>query len=185
VEVRIARRSAGRRLLGRVRAAQPAAAADSETLGGPQPIPATSKRRIVSTTCAHCSPSPPTSRTQRSSITQAAASSAPSTTKSGPNTPHTPGPRSRSTPSQPTNATRYQHAAAANTVELAHTPHDASWQDRIEPQLKGTRNLSLNGTDHPHHTTRIARNTDRRNNHRDDPKLHHHTRPLIAHPITA
>jgi hypothetical protein len=37
--------------------------------------------------------------------------------------------------------------ARANNVELAHTPHYASWLNRIEPQFKGMRYFCLAGTD--------------------------------------
>ena len=43
--------------------------------------------------------------------------------------------------------------ARANNVELAYTPHYASWLNRIEPQFKGMRYFCLAGTDHPDHDT--------------------------------
>ena len=69
--------------------------------------------------------------------------------------------------------------AADNNVELAYTPHYASWLNRIEPQFKGLRYFCLAGTDHPDHETQarlIADYVDWRNDHRDNPKLRHLTR---------
>lgn len=73
--------------------------------------------------------------------------------------------------------------AAANDVELAYTPHYASWLNRIEPQFKGLRYFCLDGTDHPDHETQarlIAGYIDWRNAHRDNPKLRHLTRRILA-----
>lgn len=73
--------------------------------------------------------------------------------------------------------------AAGNNVELAYTPHYASWLNRIEPQFKGLRHFCLDGTDHPDHATQtqlIAGYIDWRNAHRDDPKLRHLTRRILA-----
>src|SRR5207247_4475704 len=73
--------------------------------------------------------------------------------------------------------------AAANNVELASTPHYASWLNRIEPQFKGLRHFCLDGTDHPDHATQtqlIADYIDWRNTHRDNPKLRHLTRRIVA-----
>src|SRR5207247_2380619 len=73
--------------------------------------------------------------------------------------------------------------AAANNVELAYTPHYASWLNRIEPQFKGLRHFGLDGTDHPDHATQtqlIADYIDWRNTPRDTPKLRHLTRPTGA-----
>ena len=73
--------------------------------------------------------------------------------------------------------------AATNNVELAYTPHYASWLNRIEPQFKGLRYFCLDGTDHPDHQTQarlIADYIDWRNTHRDDPKLRHLTRRILA-----
>ena len=41
--------------------------------------------------------------------------------------------------------------AAANNVELAYTPHYASWLNRIEAQFQALRYFALDGTDHPTH----------------------------------
>jgi transposase len=73
--------------------------------------------------------------------------------------------------------------AADNNVELAYTPHYASWLNRIEPQFKGLRYFCLAGTDHPDHETQarlIADYIDWRNHHRDNPKLRHLTRRELA-----
>jgi transposase len=40
-----------------------------------------------------------------------------------------------------------------NNVELAYTPHYASWLNRIEAQFRALRHFTLNGTDHPYHAT--------------------------------
>ncbi len=73
--------------------------------------------------------------------------------------------------------------AADTNVEFAYTPHYASWLNRIEPQFKGLRYFCLAGTDHPDHATQgrlIADYIDWRNDHRDDPKLRHLTRRILA-----
>ena len=41
--------------------------------------------------------------------------------------------------------------AAANNLELAYVPTNASWLDRIEPQFTGLRYFALDGTDHQSH----------------------------------
>jgi len=41
--------------------------------------------------------------------------------------------------------------AAANNVELAYTPHYASWLNRIEAQFTALRYFCVDGTDHPSH----------------------------------
>jgi hypothetical protein len=41
--------------------------------------------------------------------------------------------------------------AAANNVELAYTPTNASWLNRIEAQFQALRYFTLDGTDHPSH----------------------------------
>ena len=69
--------------------------------------------------------------------------------------------------------------AADNNVELAYTPHYASWLNRIEPQFKGLRYFCLDGTDHPDHKTQarlIHAYINWRNQHRDNPQLRHLTR---------
>ena len=66
--------------------------------------------------------------------------------------------------------------AADNNVELAYTPHYASWLNRIEAQFKVLRYFCLAGTDHPDHATQarlIRRYISWRNTHVDDPKLRH------------
>ncbi len=77
--------------------------------------------------------------------------------------------------------------AATNNVELAYTPHYASWLNRIEPQFKGLRYFCLDGTDHPNHDTQTRLILDYiawRNTHRDNPKLRHLTRrQLLRKPV--
>ena len=83
----------------------------------------------------------------------------------------------------PHKGTEMREWAQANNVELAYTPHYASWLNRIEPQFKGLRYFCLAGTDHPDHGTQaqlIADYIDWRNDHRDDPKLRHLTRRELA-----
>ena len=73
--------------------------------------------------------------------------------------------------------------AETNNVELAYTPHYASWLNRIEPQFKGLRYFCLDGTDHPDHDAQaqlIAGYIDWRNAHRDNPKLRHLTRRQLT-----
>ena len=41
--------------------------------------------------------------------------------------------------------------AAANNIELAYTPHYASWLNRIEAQFQALRYFALDGTDHGTH----------------------------------
>jgi len=43
--------------------------------------------------------------------------------------------------------------AKANNVELAYTPHYASWLNRIEAQFTALRYFCVDGTDHPDHET--------------------------------
>ena len=78
--------------------------------------------------------------------------------------------------------------ARDNNVELAYTPHYASWLNRIEPQFKGLRYFCLTGTDHPDHATQtrlISDYIDWRNDHRHNPKLRHLTRRKLAHKAAA
>jgi transposase len=66
--------------------------------------------------------------------------------------------------------------AAGNNVELAYTPHYASWLNRIEAQFKALRYFCLAGTDHPDHATQarlIRRYIRWRNAHANDPRLRH------------
>ena len=41
--------------------------------------------------------------------------------------------------------------AAANNVEFAYTPTNASWLNRIEAQFQALRYFTLDGTDHASH----------------------------------
>ena len=64
--------------------------------------------------------------------------------------------------------------AAANNVELAYTPHYASWLNRIEAQFRALRYFTLAGTDHPDHATQarlIRRYIAWRNRNTDNPRL--------------
>jgi len=47
--------------------------------------------------------------------------------------------------------TRVGDWAAANNVELAYVPTNASWLNRIEAQFQALRYFALDGTDHPSH----------------------------------
>jgi transposase len=61
-----------------------------------------------------------------------------------------------------------------NNVELAYTPHYASWLNRIEAQFRALRYFTLNGTDHPDHATQarlIRRYIAWRNRHAHDAQL--------------
>jgi transposase len=46
--------------------------------------------------------------------------------------------------------------AAANNVELAYVPTNASWLNRIEAQFTALRYFTLDGTDHPSHTEQAS-----------------------------
>jgi len=64
-------------------------------------------------------------------------------------------------------------AKAAN-VEMAYTPTNASWLNRIEAQFTALRYFALDGTDHPSHkeqATMIRRYIIWRNNHAYDERL--------------
>jgi transposase len=64
--------------------------------------------------------------------------------------------------------------AAQNNVELAYTPHYASWLNRIEAQFRALRYFTLAGTDHPDHATQarlIRRYIHWRNNNTNNPHL--------------
>ena len=64
--------------------------------------------------------------------------------------------------------------AEANNVELAYTPTNASWLNRIEPQFQALRYFTLDGTDHHTHqqqASMIRRYIRWRNRHTDDEKL--------------
>ena len=61
--------------------------------------------------------------------------------------------------------------AAANNVEIAYTPSNASWLNRIEAQFTALRYFALDGTDHASHTEQasmIRRYIIWRNNHAYD-----------------
>jgi transposase len=64
--------------------------------------------------------------------------------------------------------------AAANNIELAFVPFYGSWLNRIEAQFQALRYFTLDGTDHPDHTTQarmIRRYIAWRNRHAHDQQL--------------
>jgi transposase len=64
--------------------------------------------------------------------------------------------------------------AAANNVEIAYTPTNASWLNRIEAQFTALRYFALDGTDHTTHqeqASMIRRYIIWRNNHAYDERL--------------
>jgi hypothetical protein len=64
--------------------------------------------------------------------------------------------------------------AAANNVELAYSPTNASWLNRIEAQFTALRYFALNGTDHASHMEQgsmIRRYILWRNRHARDTRL--------------
>jgi transposase len=65
--------------------------------------------------------------------------------------------------------------AAANNVELAYVPTNASWLNRIEAQFQALRYFTLDGTDHTSHheqASMIRRYITWRNQHPHDQRLH-------------
>jgi hypothetical protein len=64
--------------------------------------------------------------------------------------------------------------AAANNVEIAYTPTNSSWLNRIEAQFTALRYFALDGTDHATHqeqASMIRRYIIWRNNHAYDERL--------------
>ena len=64
--------------------------------------------------------------------------------------------------------------AAANNVEIAYTPTNSSWLNRIEAQFTALRYFTLDGTDHANHkeqASMIRRYITWRNNHAYDQRL--------------
>jgi len=64
--------------------------------------------------------------------------------------------------------------AAANNTEIAYTPANASWWNRIEAQFTALRYFALDGTDHASHheqASMIRRYLIWRNNHAYDERL--------------
>jgi transposase len=64
--------------------------------------------------------------------------------------------------------------AKANNVEIAYTPTNSSWLNRIEAQFTALRYFALDGTDHASHTEQasmIRRYVIWRNNHAYDERL--------------
>src|SRR6185312_3872434 len=75
--------------------------------------------------------------------------------------------------------TRVGDWAAASNVEIAYTPTNSSWLNRIEAQFTALRYFALDGTDHASHKAQasmIRRYIIWRNNHITDP----HLRKVIA-----
>ena len=70
--------------------------------------------------------------------------------------------------------TRVSDWAAASNVEIAYTPTNSSWLNRIEAQFTALRYFTLDGTDHPSHkeqASMIRRYIIWRNNHAYDERL--------------
>jgi transposase len=70
--------------------------------------------------------------------------------------------------------TRVGDWAAANNVELAYVPTNASWMNRIEAQFQALRYFTLDGTDHRSHeeqNSMIRRYIIWRNRHAQDETL--------------
>jgi transposase len=70
--------------------------------------------------------------------------------------------------------TRVGDWAKANNVEIAYTPSNCSWLNRIEAQFTALRYFALDGTDHPSHreqASMIRRYIIWRNNHAYDERL--------------
>ncbi|QUH01842.1 IS630 family transposase [Saccharopolyspora erythraea] len=70
--------------------------------------------------------------------------------------------------------TRVSVWAEANNVEIAYTPTNSSWINRIEAQFTALRYFTLNGTDHTSHTEQasmIRRYIAWRNRNTDNPRL--------------
>jgi transposase len=66
--------------------------------------------------------------------------------------------------------------AKANNVEIAYTPTNSSWLNRIEAQFTALRYFALDGTDHASHkeqASMIRRYIIWRNNHAYDERLRH------------
>ena len=64
--------------------------------------------------------------------------------------------------------------ATANNAEIAYTPTNSSWLNRVEAQFTALRYFALDGTDHPSHqeqASMIRRYIIWRNNHAYDQRL--------------
>jgi len=64
--------------------------------------------------------------------------------------------------------------SAANNVEVAYTPTNSSWLNRIQAQFTALRDFALDGTDHRSHKEQpsmIRRYIIWRNRHADDTRL--------------
>jgi hypothetical protein len=63
---------------------------------------------------------------------------------------------------------------AASNAEIAYTPTNSSWLNRVEAQFTALRYFALDGTDHPSHqeqASMIRRYIIWRNNHAYDQRL--------------
>ena len=70
--------------------------------------------------------------------------------------------------------------AAANNVEIAYTPTNSSWLNRIEAQFTALRYFALDGTDHASHkeqASMIRRYIIWRNNHACAGQVHNYRPP--------
>jgi hypothetical protein len=69
---------------------------------------------------------------------------------------------------------RVSQWAQANNVEIAYTPTNSSWLNRMEARFTALRCFTLDGTDHRNHTEQnsmIRRYIAWRNRHTHDPRL--------------
>ena len=65
-------------------------------------------------------------------------------------------------------------SAAASNADIACTPTNSSWMNRLECQFTALREFALNGTDHAthrEHNCMILRQVAWRNRHAADPRL--------------
>jgi transposase len=84
--------------------------------------------------------------------------------------------------------TRVGEWAKANNVELAYTPHYASWLNRIEAQFTALRYFCLDGTDHESHEAQaflIRRYIAWRNRNAHDKKLRELVKRANNHDVYA
>ena len=73
--------------------------------------------------------------------------------------------------------------AAANNAEIAYTPINSSWLNRIEAQFTALRYFTLDGTDHASHKEQpsmIRRYIIWRNNHAYDERLRRIVKANVA-----
>ena len=77
-------------------------------------------------------------------------------------------------PDHPPKTSRVGQWAAASNVEIAYTPTNSSWLNRVEAQFTALRYFALDGTDHASHEEQgsmIRRYIIWRNNHAYDERL--------------